>query len=63
MLDVNGKIELKGNAFAVSSTLAVTANHNLDNITVKILVANEVNRELEFPKSSVRVVVVSEPQL
>ena len=59
MLDVNGKIELKGNAFAVSSTLAVTANHNLDNITVKILVANEVNRELEFPKSSVRVVVKS----
>ena len=56
---MNGNLELKGNAFAVSSTLAVTTYHNLDNITGKILVGNEFNRELGFPKSAVRVVVKS----
>ena len=54
---MDGKPELRGNAFAVSSNLAVTANHNLDNITGKIFVANEVYSGLGFRETSARVVV------
>jgi hypothetical protein len=55
----NGDMQLLGNAFAVSPTLAVTANHNLNEVVGNILVANEFTPQLEFFVPSVREVTKS----